>query len=161
LSQTCARTELQDVYEWEAQGVGSCIRVGGCVNLISSGQSRRIDYLYAVSDSGDDVFFRSSDLLLPADRDETPSIYDARVNGGFPEPIEQSCQKEPCPSGTTPPPFLPSPLTIPTSPPEPPVPPKCPKGKHKAKRNGKTICVKKHHRHRHRKAGTKRKGAGK
>ncbi|MGN6276148.1 MAG: hypothetical protein ACTHNP_09520 [Solirubrobacterales bacterium] len=154
---------LQDVYEWEAQGVGSCTRAGGCVNLISSGQSRRIDYLYAVSASGDDVFIRSSDLLLPADRDETPSIYDARVNGGFPEPIDQSCQKEPCPSGTTPPPFLPTPLTIPMGPPEPPVPPKCPKGKHKAKRNGKTVCVEKHHKHahHHRRAGTKRKGAGK
>jgi hypothetical protein len=152
--------ELQDVYEWEAQGVGSCTRAGGCLNLISSGQSRRPDYLYAVSDSGDDVFIRSADLLLSADHDETPSIYDARVDGGFPEPISQSCQNEPCPPGTTPPPLFPPPLTIP-GPPEPVVPPKCPNGKRQAKRNGKLVCVKKHHKHRHRKAGAKRKGAGK
>jgi hypothetical protein len=156
--------ELQDVYEWEAQGVGSCEREGGCVYLVSSGHSQRIDYLYAASDTGDDVFFRTGDVLLPADLEETPSIYDARVNGGFAEPEEEECVGEGCKPGVSPAPALELPAqpalgandNVPAK--------RCPKGKHKAKRHGKTVCVKKkhhkkHHKH-HKKAG-KSKGAGK
>jgi hypothetical protein len=153
---------LQDVYEWEAQGVGSCERPQGCTYLISSGQSARTDYLYAVSDSGDDVFFRSSDLLVPSDNDETPSIYDARVGGGFPEGTEEECLAEGCRGGLIPGPALPMPAAPAVSADDNvSVAKKCPKGKHKVTKNGKTRCVKKHHKRRHRKAGSKQRGAGK
>jgi hypothetical protein len=152
---------LQDVYEWEDQGVGSCTRSGGCIYLISSGQSERIDYLYAVSDSGDDVFFRSSDLLVPTDSDETPSIYDARVNGGFAEEAT-SCQEDQICRGTpSNAPVLPAPVTPVTGKAAAPQPKTCPKGKKKVKRKGKMRCVKKHRKHHQKKSGMTKKGGSK
>jgi hypothetical protein len=155
---------FQDVYEWEDQGVGSCEQAGGCLYLISSPQSRRDEYLWAVSSSGDDVFFLTSDLLVGSDVDETPSIYDARVGGGFPEPTTGVCEGEGCRPQLTPAPSLPVGET--------PVrdrgdnfkPRKCGKGKRKVKRAGKVRCVKKKHQRRHVKhrrhgAGAEQKGA--
>jgi hypothetical protein len=148
----------QDVYEWEAQGVGSCTRPEGCVYLISFGQSERDEHLFAVSESGDDAFFLSGSLLLGRDKDPTVSVYDARVNGGFPEPLEEApCQGEACKASLTPPPGLPAPATpdlnkngnVGQHP--------CGKGKRKVRRHGKIRCVKKRHRrHHHHHASTKR-----
>jgi hypothetical protein len=153
---------VQDVYEWEAQGVGLCERPQGCLYLISSGHSDRVNYLYAVSDSGDDVFFRSSDLLIPADTDSTPSIYDARVGGGFPEEPETCQIGQDCGGTVTPAPSLGGPASEALGPPDNFVPPKkCPKGKRKVTKNGKTHCVKKHHHRKHHRTGSKRKGVGK
>ena len=149
----------QDVYEWEEEGVGSCERPEGCIYLISSGHSRRTDYLYAVSDSGDDVFFRTSDRLLPVDTESTPSIYDARVGGGFPEPNPVPCQDLACKGPLSGPPALPTPTTPPSSEPQ---TVHCPKGKHKVTKNGKTSCVKNKKKHqKHHRASSKQKGAGK
>jgi hypothetical protein len=150
---------VQDVYEWEAQGVGSCQSPGGCIQLISSGESARDNFLYSASENGDDVFFVSSDILLPADRDETPSIYDARVNGGFAEPRSTPCSGEGC-NPVSPPPGLTSPVTGALGPSG-----NLQKGrgcaKSRVKRHGK--CVKKHKKHtrHHRKrheAGKKKGG---
>jgi hypothetical protein len=138
---------LRDVYEWEAEGKGSCAEPGGCLFLISSGQSARDDYLYGVSESGDDVFIRSADLLSAEDTEEAPSIYDARVGGGFapPPPPPAECQGEAC-----------QPAAVATSDPTPAsstyagkgnvIPdkearPRCPKGKRKVRRAGKPRCV--------------------
>jgi hypothetical protein len=66
-----------DVYEYE----------GGHVYLISSGTSAFGSNLEEVSESGDDVFFRSDQQLVPQDNQEGEIvIYDARVEGGFAEP---------------------------------------------------------------------------
>lgn len=66
-----------DVYEYE----------GGHVYLISSGTSSSESNLEDVGENGDDVFFRSDQALVPQDNQERMIvIYDARVDGGFPEP---------------------------------------------------------------------------
>jgi hypothetical protein len=155
---------LRDVYEWEEEGVGICRRPGGCVYLISSGTSGRDDYLYAVSEAGDDVFFRTSDVLLPAsDPDETGSIYDARVEGGFagPTPPPGECLGEACqPVARVPSDPTPSSYTylgrgnVKQA--------KCPKGKRAVRRRGKTRCVHRplrpHRKNRHRRgSGTDRR----
>jgi hypothetical protein len=76
---------VQDVYEWERQGAGGCQRAGGCIYLISGNLSSDFSYLVDASASGDDVFFTTRAQLVPQDRNETVDLYDARVNGGFPE----------------------------------------------------------------------------
>jgi hypothetical protein len=149
-----------DVYEWESAGVGSCGKPNGCVYLISGGQGSSPDYLFAMSSSGDDVFFRTADQLLPRDLESTLSIYDARVGGGFAEPSESApCAAiDTCQPAPTPTPSLPVPGA--QTPSEGNVPPKkrCPKGKHRVKRHGKTVCVKKHHKKKHH-AGSNKRGA--
>jgi hypothetical protein len=140
----------QDVYEWEAQGVGSCSGASGCVYLISSGQSDRDEHLFAVSKSGDDAFFLSGNQLVARDTSSTPSIYDARAGGGFAEEATPpGCQGEGCRGGLTPPPVIPSPAT-PALGKNGNVSQHCPKGKRKVKRHGKARCVKKHRRRHHR-----------
>ena len=151
---------VQDVYEWEEQGQGSCTKLGGCVYLISSGHSARDNYLYGISASGNDIFFTTADVLAGEDND-TLSIYDARVNGGFPEVPEEPCEGEGCKPDLTPPPVVVEPEsgTRPSSGNvEPPNTKKhCPKGKRKVKRHGREVCVKKKHHRKH----TNKKGAGK
>ncbi|HEY8502592.1 MAG TPA: hypothetical protein VIL21_07880 [Solirubrobacterales bacterium] len=153
--------EVRDVYEWEEEGVGSCTREGGCIYLISSGHSARGNYLFGHSSSGDDVFFTTGDVLVSGDED-TVSVYDARVNGGFAEEERREiCFGEG--GRCLPPPTPPPSLTVPKS----DVgtdsnvsPIHCPRGKRKAVRGNQIVCVKKkhrkRHRHHHRKAATRR-----
>jgi hypothetical protein len=78
---------VRDVYEWE----------NGKVSLISSGRSDRESYLLENSESGDDVFFATSEGLVPEDADGAYDVYDARVGGGThvvppPAPCSGDCQ---------------------------------------------------------------------
>jgi hypothetical protein len=136
----------QDVYEWEEEGTGGCQRDAGCLSLISGGRSSGDDYLYAMTPDGHDVFFLSGDPLVAQDPDKTPSIYDARVDGGFPPPVAPpgECLGEACQPAVT----APSDATPATSSHEGPGNPvagakrSCPKGKRKLRRAGKSRCVK-------------------
>jgi hypothetical protein len=155
--------KVNDVYEWEAQGVGSCTRAGGCVYLISSGRSERANFLYGHSTDGDDVFFTTGDELTGWDNaGGAISIYDARVGGGFPEPANGDiCIGDGCRPSVTPAPVFEKPKAggngdaLPKE-------RTCPKGKRKIKKTGKVRCVKKKQQKKARKgkAGTSR-GTGK
>ena len=74
-----------DVYEWEAQGSGSCQKAGGCISLISTGKSPEESKFVDASANGDDVFISTDSSLLPQDPGLI-DIYDAHANGGFPPP---------------------------------------------------------------------------
>jgi hypothetical protein len=76
-----------DVYQWEADGAGSCegeAQNGGCLSLISTGQSTQRSYFGDASANGDDIFFFTRQSLVSQDQDNNVDLYDARVEGGIP-----------------------------------------------------------------------------
>jgi hypothetical protein len=82
---------IQDVYEWEREGTAGC-RVatsmyGGCVFLLSGGTSEDNSFFVDADQSGDNVFFTHrgglGGIAVP---DGKVNLFDARVDGGFPEP---------------------------------------------------------------------------
>ena len=93
----------QDVYQWEAQGTGTCEKSGGCIDLISTGQSpERSEFVDATAD-GSEVFFETSSSIDPRDPGLI-DIYVARVNGGFPLPSNPAaCEGEACQGPPAPP----------------------------------------------------------
>jgi hypothetical protein len=80
--------EGRDVYEWE----------GGTVYLISSGTSQQGSLLLDSSESGDDVFFTTTDGLTAGDTDGARDVYDARVPrpGDNEPPSRVPCEGEVC-----------------------------------------------------------------
>ena len=109
-----------DVYEYEPPGIGSCAkenttfseRSGGCVDLISSGESAQESGFLDASESGGDVFFLTASRLVPQDYDNNYDVYDAREctteSSCFPTPAEvplpcateASCKPAPTPQPT-------------------------------------------------------------
>jgi len=86
----------RDVYQWEAQGFGSCTRPGGCVALISSGRAADGSRFLDASANGDDVYFLTGESLVKADPGAA-DVYVARVGGGFPDPsIPIPCLGDAC-----------------------------------------------------------------
>ncbi|HEX3293624.1 MAG TPA: hypothetical protein VHR38_07780 [Solirubrobacterales bacterium] len=155
----------KDVYQWERPGTGGCVEgagsyipsAGGCVDLISSGESSFQSEFIDATPSGSDAYIATLGSLLPQDYGLV-DIYDARVGGGFePPPAAQpECEGTACQS-PAPPPAAPTPASANF------VGPgssqkaggsRCPKGKHQVKKNGKTKCVKKN-------TKTKKKGKAK
>jgi hypothetical protein len=58
-------TGVVDVYEWEAEGVGTCGRTGGCVQLISGGRSLEPSYFLEADEDGSEAFFPTAASLYP------------------------------------------------------------------------------------------------
>ncbi len=110
----------------------------------------------SVSPSGRDVFFTTSQSLVPQDRDTLEDIYDARIDGGFPATGASGCKGEGCqgPSGPAPAFGQPGSASFggaanPTSPSIPAVVKSKPKARAKACKRGyvkkRGRCVKKPH----------------
>jgi NHL repeat-containing protein len=155
-----------DVYQWEASDAGDCETAdanyfepnGGCLSLISSGQSPRDAEFLDASADGSDVFLKSAERLHGADTDTLIDIYDARVEGGFPAPPPAAA---PCDlgsgacegPGSSPPSSTGAGSAVFVGPGNQAARPErtCPKGKRKVTRRGKARCVAK---------GKARKGKG-
>lgn len=96
---------VEDVYQFEPNGVGTCQREAGCISLISAGREGVDSNFVAMDESGDNVFFTTRDRLVPADADQLMDLYDARVHGGFEGESQLPplpCQGEAC-QGSSPP----------------------------------------------------------
>jgi hypothetical protein len=89
-----------DVFEWEANGSGSCRSSGGCLGSVSGGRGPEDSSLVDASADGADVFFLTEKSLVPQDPGSY-DLYDFRVNGGFPAPevpipcVADACQSLP------------------------------------------------------------------
>jgi hypothetical protein len=102
--------EQPNVYEWEAEGEGSCHSHGqdeGCLYLISTGTSPEPSEFGDASANGNDLFFSTRQQLAATDEDDNVDVYDARVDaegiehplcvkGTVYKPATQQCEVEPC-----------------------------------------------------------------
>jgi hypothetical protein len=147
----------RDVYQWQrASSEAACEAVGaelfvegagGCISLISSGQSAENSDFLDASASGSDIFLFTASSLLPHDFGLV-DVYDARVDGGFPPPPEPNvpCEGEACQPAPPPPPVqTPASSTFEGkgNVQSKPARQRCGKGKRRVTRGGKARCVKK------------------
>jgi virginiamycin B lyase len=153
-----------DVYEWEAEGEGSCDTAhadaeGGCFYLLSTGKGTEPALIADASADGKDVFFFTRARLVGQDEDALVDVYDARVEGGLmaqnpapPVPCEgvEAC-RPPASGAET---GMPPKFSGPGNPP--PKPTHCPKHRRMVKGH----CIKRHHRNKHRTGKKKAKSGG-
>ncbi|MDX6609286.1 MAG: hypothetical protein QOF85_1211 [Solirubrobacterales bacterium] len=97
---------VEDVYQYEPSGVGSCKREAGCTQLISAGHEPIDSNFLAADESGRNVFFTTRDQLVLKDKDDAIDLYVAREGGGIPAETEVGrgeCQGEACVPALSPP----------------------------------------------------------
>ncbi len=158
----------QDVYQWQAPGKGDCdasdaafdSAAGGCVNLISSGQSPTDSEFVDASEDGSDVFLRTAESLIGLDPGSI-DIYDARIGGGLasqhPSPPAPPCEADACRGAGSSTPATPGAGSAAfAGPPDPRASfakgKRCPKGKRKVLRRGRERCAPKQRKHNQRAA---------
>jgi hypothetical protein len=104
---------LTNIYEWH-KGPGDR---EGVVSLISTGSAEAPEGTelgsVVISEDGSNVFFVTSQGLVPGDTDGAPDIYDARLGDGFPVAAapRQPCSGDACQGPLT----NPAPLLVPGS----------------------------------------------
>lgn len=138
-----------DVYEWEADGTGSCaagsaVAEGGCLFLISTGKAAGPALIGDASEDGGNLFFYTRARLVGQDEDQLMDVYDARAAGGLADqnrpPATPGCEAEGCKPLATPPPATDSPPQFEGPPNPPPKHRRCGSGKHLRKGH----CVGRH-----------------
>jgi hypothetical protein len=78
-----------DVYEYDVPTHS--------VHLISSGTDAADSWFMDASTGGDDAFFVTRSRLVGWDNDQNYDLYDARINGGFPDPTAKKiCAGDAC-----------------------------------------------------------------
>ena len=101
-----ANEGVEDVYELEQVGTGTCAHDEECVSLISAGQGAYDSNFLASDPTGKNVFFTTRDRLVAADRDGLDDLYDAREGGGIPSQEEPAsppqCGGEACQTPSAP-----------------------------------------------------------
>jgi hypothetical protein len=110
LDDLCARERegeciaaVDNVYEWD-EGQISLISDGRDASAFLGGSSTR---LVGADPDGKNVFFVTASALVPADTDTQADLYDARREGGFPQPPPPSaCAGEGCQGAVTPAPAV-------------------------------------------------------
>ena len=128
-----------DVYLWTPAGVSLITTgsVGG--GEVDNGQfATSLQGSGVISSSGRDIFFGTAGQLVASDGDRSGDVYDARVDGGFPNP-PPGCSGESCQPPAPAPPSLRNPGSTQAGPGNPIKSKPCPKGK--VRKHGK--CVKK------------------
>jgi hypothetical protein len=99
---------VENVYEYEPPGIGSCTSAsagfseasGGCVGLISAGTSHEESVFLDASASGSDVFFVTAAQLAAQDHDTGLHVYDAHeCTVGSPCLAAPAEPPQPCASG--------------------------------------------------------------
>jgi hypothetical protein len=103
-----AINHLTNVYEWHENANGE-----GEVSLLSDGSGPSAVEDAVIAPSGTDVFFVTSQGLVPQDVDGEPYVYDARFGGGFPSTpaAQEPCSGDACQGPLT----IPAPLLVPSS----------------------------------------------
>jgi DNA-binding beta-propeller fold protein YncE len=91
-----------DVYEYQVPS--------GTVHLLSDGVDRADSYFLDASPSGDDVTLVTRAQLVSLDEDSNYDMYDARVTGGFTEPLPaaRACTGDACQGSQSRPPESPA-----------------------------------------------------
>jgi hypothetical protein len=77
---------------------------GGQLHLLSSGTAESSSFFYDASQDGNDVYLISFQSLTPEASPSEISIFDAKVDGGFPAPLKaaEPCAGEACSGPQTP-----------------------------------------------------------
>jgi hypothetical protein len=92
---------VEDVYEYEPSGLGTCSKERGCIALLSSGASPEESAFLDASVTGEDAFFLTDATLVSQDSDASPDVYDARVCHESDCPAPASSPVTPCASVET------------------------------------------------------------
>jgi hypothetical protein len=109
LSAGAVNTGRENIYVWHKEPGWS----EGRVSLISSGTSTSNDFGAVISADGVNVFFMTSQGLVPGDTEEDVDVYDARIGGGF---QQKGTEREPCSGDACQGPLTnPAPLLVPGS----------------------------------------------